>query len=53
MKVMMTFDFEASKLDFAKYAYDFTYDQGNYYVVNDAFGFELTIDELNDYLESK
>ena len=53
MKVMMTFDFEASKLDFAKYAYDFTYDQGNYYVVNDAFGFELSMDELNDYLESR
>lgn len=53
MKVMMTFEFEASRLDFAKYAYDFTYDQGNYYVVNDAFEFELTIDELNDYLESR
>ncbi len=52
-QLMMTFDYEESKLEFAKYAYDYTFDQGNYYVVNDAFDFELTIDELNEYLESR
>lgn len=52
-QVMMSFGFEETKLDFAKFAYDYTYDQGNYYVVNDAFGFEMTIDELNDFLESR
>lgn len=51
--IMSTFDFEETKLDFAKFAYDFTYDKGNYYQVNDAFDFELTIDDLNEFLESK
>lgn len=51
--IMGLFTFEDSKLDFAKYAYDRTYDIGNYYQVNDLFTFEASIDELNQYLESK
>ncbi len=50
---MGLFTFEDSKLDLAKYAYDRTYDIGNYYQVNDMFTFEASIDELNQYLESK
>lgn len=49
-EVMMLFTFEDSRLDFAKYAYGRTYDIGNYYKVNDAFTFETSIDELNDYI---
>jgi hypothetical protein len=45
--------FEEDKLDFAKFAYDYTSDKKNYYRVNDAFAHESTIDELNDFLESK
>ncbi len=44
------FDFEDTKLDLAKYCYGYTYDLGNYYIVNDAFDFESTIDELNEYI---
>ena len=51
--LMMLLTFEESRLDFAKFAYDYTYDQGNYYVVNDAFTFEFSIDELNEYLEGR
>ena len=51
--IMALFTFEDSKLDFAKYAYDRTHDIGNYYQVNDLFTFEASIDELNQYLESK
>ncbi|MEO8069601.1 MAG: DUF4476 domain-containing protein [Flavobacteriales bacterium] len=51
--IMGLFTFEDSKLDFAKYAYDRTYDIGNYYQVNDLFTFEASIEELNQYLESK
>ena len=50
---MNLFDFEDSKLELAKFAYDYTYDQDNYYKVNDAFDFEMTIEELNEYIESK
>ncbi len=52
-EVMALFSFEESKLDYAKYAYDFCYNQGDYYVINDAFTFESSIDELNKFLESK
>ncbi|MFM7310809.1 MAG: DUF4476 domain-containing protein, partial [Flavobacteriales bacterium] len=51
--VMGLFAFEETKLEFAKYAYDYCYNQGNYYEVNDAFDFESTIEDLNEYLESK
>jgi len=51
--VMNLFDFEDTKLDIAKYAYGYTYDLGNYYKVNDAFDFEMSIDELNTYINSR
>ncbi len=47
------FDFEDTKLDFAKFAYDFVYDASKYYKVNDSFEFEMTIEELNEFLENK
>lgn len=49
-EVMGLFDFEATRLDFAKYAYSRTYDIGNYYKVNDAFEFESSVDDLNKYI---
>ena len=49
-EVMNLFTFEETKLDFAKYAYGHTYDLGNYYKVNDAFQFESSIEELNNYI---
>lgn len=45
--------FEDDKLDFAKFAYDYTSDKKNYYRVNDTFAHESTIDDLNEYLEGK
>jgi hypothetical protein len=51
--LMMLFDFEDDRLELAKYAYDFTLDKQNYYMVNDAFTFEMTIEELNAYIQSK
>ena len=47
---MRLFNFEASKLDFAKFAYKYTYDQKNYYKVNDAFEFESSISELTTFI---
>jgi len=52
-EITRLFDFEDTKLEFAKFAYTRTYDQGNYFKVNNAFEFELTIEELNDYIQSK
>ncbi|MEZ4799488.1 MAG: DUF4476 domain-containing protein [Flavobacteriales bacterium] len=53
VQVMGVFGFEETKLEFAKYAYDYCTDKGNYYKINDAFSFSSTVDELNEYLESK
>jgi hypothetical protein len=48
--MMELFTFEASKLDYAKYAYDFCWEKNNYYQVNDAFEFESSIEELDAYI---
>lgn len=52
-EIMGLFTFEDSKLEYAKFAYDFTYDVDNYYIVNDAFTFESSIDDLNEFIEGK
>ena len=49
-EVLGSFDFENTKLEYAKYAYAHTYDIGNYYKVNDAFEFESSVDDLNKYI---
>ncbi len=52
-EIMQLFSFEESKLEFAKYSYDHTYDLGNYFKVNDVFTFESSIEDLNEYIQSK
>ncbi len=47
------FSFEDSRLEFAKYAYDYVYDSSKYYKVNDSFQFEMTAEELDEYLQTK
>jgi hypothetical protein len=47
------FSFDNGKLDFAKYAYDHTYDIGNYYQVNDVFDFDNSAKELSNYITSR
>ena len=49
-RIMNEFDFEDSKLEYAKFAYSKTFDIGNYYMLNDAFDFESSIDELNEHI---
>ncbi len=45
---MMTF--ESSKLELAKFAYHKTVDKQNYFILNDAFTFESSITDLNEYI---
>ncbi|MBW8049771.1 MAG: DUF4476 domain-containing protein [Cytophagales bacterium] len=52
-EIMLLFDFEDTRIKYAKYAYGYTYDLGNYYKVNDAFDFESSIEELNEYINSR
>jgi hypothetical protein len=51
--VMSEFTFESQKLEYAKFAYPFTYDRGNYYKVNDMFGYESSVRELEKFLQEK
>ena len=51
--IMDAFDFESTKLEFAKFAYDYTYDRGNFFKVNDAFDFESSIEELDEYIQGR
>lgn len=50
-ELMLLFTFEETRLDFAKFAYGYTLDLGNYYKVNDAFTFESSIEELDSYIQ--
>ncbi|MFM1876003.1 MAG: hypothetical protein RL266_1740 [Bacteroidota bacterium] len=52
-RIMMQFDFESDRLDYAKFAYNKTFDIGNYYKLNDAFDFESSIDELDAYINGR
>ena len=49
-EIMMLFSFEDTRLELAKYAYGYTYDIGNYYLLNDAFKFDSTIEELDEFI---
>lgn len=51
--ILQQFDFESTRLDFAKFAYDATCDRRNFYQVNDAFTYETSIRELERYLNQR
>lgn len=52
-QMVKQFAFSASQMDMAKYAYPKTYDQKNYYVVNDAFSFSSSKSELSNWLKGQ
>jgi len=49
-QIVELFDFEDDRLEIAKYAYGSTLDVGNYFRINDAFDFESSIEELDEYI---
>jgi hypothetical protein len=53
IEIAEMFSFEDDKLEYVKYAYDFTYDRDNYYQVNSIFSFSATKDKLNAFLSTK
>uniref|UniRef100_UPI00404A4E8B DUF4476 domain-containing protein n=3 Tax=Flavobacterium sp. TaxID=239 RepID=UPI00404A4E8B len=52
VEIMNLFSFEENKLDFAKTAYAKCTNKGEYFMVNDAFTFSTSTDELTEYIES-
>ncbi|WCO02329.1 DUF4476 domain-containing protein [Psychroserpens ponticola] len=51
-QVTSLFDFEATKIEYAKFAYSYCFNPENFWKVNNSFEFESTIEELNEYIES-
>ncbi len=49
-EVMQLFSYESTRLEYAKMAHDYTHDVDNYYKVHDAFEYESSIEELNNYI---
>ncbi len=49
-RIAQIFDFEDTKLEFAKFSYTYCYDPGNYWKINDIFTFESTMEELDEYI---
>lgn len=47
------FGFESSKLDFAKFAFEFCVEPKNYFKINNVFGFSSSVDELNNYIQNR
>lgn len=52
LALMNTFSFEDTKLNFAKYAYSFCVDRGNYFKVVNSFSFESSKIDLNNYIQT-
>ena len=45
------FSFESNKLSFAKFAYTFCVDKNKYYLLNEAFSYESSKRELNEFIK--
>jgi hypothetical protein len=48
--ILQVFNFESTKLSFAKSAFNRVIDPQNYFVVNNAFSFSSSVSELNNFL---
>ena len=48
--ILQVFNFEVTKLSFAKSAFNRVVDPQNYFVVNNAFSFSSSVSELNNFL---
>lgn len=52
LELTRLFDFESTKVEYAKLAYGHTVDRNNFYLVNDAFDYSSSVTELSDYINS-
>lgn len=52
-EIARLFTFDNSRLDFAKYAFDYTYDREAYNVVGDALTFQKNKEDLQQFIQKK
>lgn len=50
LELMELFSFESTKLKLAKFAYAYTFDKQNFFLVNNGFSFSSSINELNKFV---
>jgi Domain of unknown function (DUF4476) len=50
-EISKLFSMDEDKLAYAKFAYDYCVDKGNYFQVSEVFSFSTTTDEFNEFLE--
>lgn len=53
LEIIKLFSFESSRLEFAKFAYNYTIDKKNYNIISSAFQFSSSTSELQYYIESQ
>ncbi|GAB4397610.1 MAG: hypothetical protein OHK0053_14450 [Microscillaceae bacterium] len=53
LELLGLFPFSSSKMELAKFAYDFTVDKDRYYTLSDAFSFSSDREELMRFINSK
>ncbi len=47
--ILKTFEFESTRVEFAKFAWSHTFDIDNYYQINDAFEFDSSVNEIQKF----
>jgi hypothetical protein len=52
VEVLKMFDFEDTRLQFAKFAYSKTYDKGNYIKINTVFDFDSSKETMNKFVQN-
>lgn len=52
-QMVQLFSFESTKLDLAKFAYDYCTDKENYYIINDVLDYSSSKSELTNYIKTK
>lgn len=50
LEIIRRMSFESTRLDVAKFAYPFTVDRQNYFIVNNGFSFNSSINQLNRFI---
>ncbi|MDR2970628.1 MAG: DUF4476 domain-containing protein, partial [Bacteroidales bacterium] len=50
MQICRVFDFESTKLEYAKFAYPYCSDKNAYYLVSSVFDFQSSKDELERFI---
>ncbi len=51
--IMQLFSFESTRLEFARFAYGYVVDPQRYFMVNNAFAFSSSVDDLNRFLRGR